>query len=185
MAAPSEWYKDNFFVSTKSSLIDPDAVNEAFHSEFMYWCRAFDDKKLLKTMLDSSLCFGIYQMPTTASEIAGKSNLYTLSIKADHNPGRTGPKQIGLARLITDSVTFGYLTDVYVLPEFQGRGLGSWLISCVNEHVSTWKELRRIMLITSGAPKFYEEHLGMKNFNEGGNGMFIMSRKGSGSVLQE
>lgn len=104
---------------------------------------------------------------------------------ADRTSGRSGPKQIGLARLITDNVTFCYLTDVYVLPEYQGKGVGSWLISCVNKHISTWTELRRILLITSGGPKFYEEKLGMKNFNQGLNGLTVMSRKGAGSVIQD
>ncbi|KAJ4293840.1 hypothetical protein N0V88_005354 [Collariella sp. IMI 366227] len=29
---------------------------------------------------------------------------------------------VGFARLVTDHVTFGYLTDVYVLAEHQGKG---------------------------------------------------------------
>lgn len=72
MTIPTEWYKDNYFISTKSSLIQPDAVNAAFDSKLLYWTRAIQDDKLLKTMLDSSLCFGVYQMPTSSSEIAGK-----------------------------------------------------------------------------------------------------------------
>jgi GNAT superfamily N-acetyltransferase len=98
------------------------------------------------------------------------------------SPGRGNPLQVGLARLITDNVTFAYLTDVYILDEYQGKGLGKWLIGCVNEVLSTWPELRRMMLIRSGDPKFYEETLGMKNFVEGENGLFIMNRKGPGSV---
>ena len=46
--------------------------------------------------------------------------------------GRAGPKQIGLARLITDYVTIAYLTDVYVLEEYQGKGLGTWLLGAVD-----------------------------------------------------
>jgi hypothetical protein len=72
MTSPSEWYKDEFFVSTQASLIQPNAVNTAFASGLMYWARAINDEKLLKTMLDNSLCFGVYQMPTSSSEIAGK-----------------------------------------------------------------------------------------------------------------
>lgn len=72
MTAPSEWYKDNFLISTKPSLIQPAAVNAAFGTDEMYWTRAFEDVKLLKTMLDSSLCFGVYELPTSSSEIAGK-----------------------------------------------------------------------------------------------------------------
>lgn len=35
-----------------------------------------------------------------------------------------GDKQIGFARVVTDSVTFGYLCDVYVLEEWQQQKLG-------------------------------------------------------------
>lgn len=74
---------------------------------------------------------------------------------------------------------------MYILEEHQGKGLGSWLISCVNEVVSAWPELRRMMLITSDSPKFYAEKLGMKEFNQGGHGMLLLNRKGGGSVLKD
>ncbi len=71
MASPTEWYNGNFFVSTKPSLIQPDAVNAAFGSESMYWTKQFKDESLLKAMLDNSLCFGVYELPKSSSEIAG------------------------------------------------------------------------------------------------------------------
>ncbi|KKA24339.1 hypothetical protein T310_1624 [Rasamsonia emersonii CBS 393.64] len=60
-------------------------------------------------------------------------------------------EQIGLARLITDTVTFAYLTDVYILPEYQGRGLGAWMMDCVAETLSSanMPHLRRTMLVTT------------------------------------
>src|SRR5881394_2526490 len=45
-----------------------------------------------------------------------------------------GAHQVGFARVITDHATFAYLGDVYVLPEWRGRGLGKWLIGCVMQH---------------------------------------------------
>jgi len=45
-----------------------------------------------------------------------------------------GPDQIGYARVVSDRSTFGYLTDVFVLPEHRGQGLGKWLVSCVFSH---------------------------------------------------
>ena len=50
---------------------------------------------------------------------------------------------IGFARLITDRVTFAWLTDVYTLPEWRGQGLGKWLISCVQEVIEDMPHLRR------------------------------------------
>lgn len=70
---PSEWYNSNgFFISTNTSLIQPNAVNDAFGSESMYCTKNFDDMNLFGTMLENSLCFGLYETPKSSSEIAGK-----------------------------------------------------------------------------------------------------------------
>jgi GNAT superfamily N-acetyltransferase len=63
-------------------------------------------------------------------------------------------KQIGLARVITDYVTYAYLCDVYIVKERRGRGLGSWLIHSVLEHPDL-KNLKRVALITHDAQDFY------------------------------
>lgn len=39
-----------------------------------------------------------------------------------------GDRQIGYCRAATDGVSFVYLADVYVLPEYRGRGLGEALV---------------------------------------------------------
>jgi GNAT superfamily N-acetyltransferase len=39
-----------------------------------------------------------------------------------------GDRLIGFCRAVTDGVTVVYLADVYVLPEFRGRGLGIELV---------------------------------------------------------
>jgi ribosomal protein S18 acetylase RimI-like enzyme len=71
---------------------------------------------------------------------------------------------VGFARLITDYVTFAYLTDVYVLREHQGKGLGRWMMECLNEVLTSWPGLRRTMLAVSdpNAVKLYEKTLGME-----------------------
>jgi len=38
-------------------------------------------------------------------------------------------EQIGFARVVSDGVAMAYLADVFVLPEWQGRGLGSKLLA--------------------------------------------------------
>ena len=142
------------------------------------------EESLLKKMLEKLLCFGVYELPSSTSSIAGSQLPF-------HFPtfllitflGKNGPRQIGLARLVTDEVSFAYLTDVYVLEDFQGKGLGTWLIECVEAHVMKWPELRRIMLLSSHTTKFYEEKLGVTPFPQGANGARIFSRIGLGSVL--
>ena len=37
-------------------------------------------------------------------------------------------RQIGFARVISDSATIAYLGDVFVLPEYRERGLAGWLL---------------------------------------------------------
>jgi ribosomal protein S18 acetylase RimI-like enzyme len=39
-----------------------------------------------------------------------------------------GPRQIGFCRAFTDGQSIAYLADVYVVPEFRGRGLGEELV---------------------------------------------------------
>lgn len=70
MAARTEWYRDNILISTNPSLIQPAAVNAAFGSDMMYWVKPIDET-LLKKMLDNSLCFGVYELPSSSAEIAG------------------------------------------------------------------------------------------------------------------
>ena len=100
--------------------------------------------------------------------------------------GRSSPKQIGLARLITDYVTVAYMTDVYVLQEYQGKGLGTWLLSAVDETLRSWKGLRRVCLMSSGNDAWYEKALGVKEFDQGNkSGLKFMTRKGGGSVVED
>jgi GNAT superfamily N-acetyltransferase len=39
-----------------------------------------------------------------------------------------GGRQVGFARAFTDGTAIAYLADVYVLPEYRGRGLGVELV---------------------------------------------------------
>lgn len=75
---------------------------------------------------------------------------------------------IGAARLITDRVTFGYLTDVYVLEKHQQRGLGTFLMKCLNEIVESWPDLRSLWVLPSSpeSSKLYEKIFGMVDFFE-------------------
>jgi GNAT superfamily N-acetyltransferase len=63
-------------------------------------------------------------------------------------------RQIGLARVVTDYVTYAYLCDVYIVEERRRQGLGSWLVRCVLEHPEL-KRLKRVALLTHDAQTFY------------------------------
>jgi GNAT superfamily N-acetyltransferase len=82
-----------------------------------------------------------------------------------------------LARLITDQVSFAYLTDVYISEEYQGKGLGTFLMDCLNETLLSWPDLRGTFLITGGTD-FYVKRLGMVEFDGSKHGSKWMVKKG-------
>ncbi len=45
-----------------------------------------------------------------------------------------GDRTIGFARVITDFAVVGVIEDVYVLPEYQGQGLGRFLMESILDH---------------------------------------------------
>lgn len=86
-------------------------------------------------------------------------------------------------RVITDDVTFAYLTDVYVLPEYQGKGLGRWMLGCLDEAIKAWPQLRRFMLVTSSRSiDLYKETIAVNDWIEGEGGLVIGMVKGPGAV---
>ncbi|KAF8861616.1 hypothetical protein BDZ45DRAFT_586589 [Acephala macrosclerotiorum] len=169
-STPLAWYKDNFMISTEQKLLQLDVINKAFDSDIVYWTKG-TTPEALKRMLSKSLCFGVYVLPQSSSEIAGKGS----------------PTQIGLGRCVTDEATVFYLTDVFILPEYQGKGLGKWLMECISETMNSWPELRTAFLITSGehAKKFYKETLGVVPFHTKkavlDHGLEVLHKWGPGS----
>jgi len=63
-------------------------------------------------------------------------------------------RQVGFARVITDRATYAYLADVFVLDEYRGRGLGTWLMSVIMAHPAL-QGLRRFALATRDAHALY------------------------------
>lgn len=71
--------------------------------------------KTLKRSLDNSLCFSAFN----------------------------GLEQIGFARAVTDRATFCWIDDVFVDPNYRGKGVAGGLIETILEHpelvsVATW-----------------------------------------------
>ena len=61
-----------------------------------------------------------------------------------------GSRQIGVARVVSDTAIFAYLMDVFIHEEYRGRGLGKWLVETIFAHPDL-KNVRRWMLATSDA----------------------------------
>nr|WP_218901418.1 GNAT family N-acetyltransferase [Paraburkholderia bryophila] len=66
-------------------------------------------------------------------------------------------RQIAFVRLVTDQATFAYLCDVFVLPEYRGKGVASALLKHIFASPSL-AGLRRIVLVTSDAHHVYAPH---------------------------
>lgn len=145
---PKNWYREHYLISTEPGLIQVDQVREALDSDIAWWANGLPPDAIKKA-LRNSLCLGVYVLPESTSQIAGKSL-----------------EQIGLARIVTDDVTFAYMTDVYILPQHQSKGLGRWLLECVDELIKSWPHLRRFMFLTSDQMPFYRKTIGAKEYSE-------------------
>ena len=64
-------------------------------------------------------------------------------------------EQVGFGRVVTDYTVFSWLSDLVIIEDYQGMGLGRWLMSCIMHHskiVGT-----QIVLQTRSAYGLYEK----------------------------
>jgi GNAT superfamily N-acetyltransferase len=115
----------SFEVSTDQSRLDIPMIYR-YLSEQSTWAVGIS-RPVVERALENSLCFG----------------------------GFVDGRQIAFARVVTDYSTFGNLVDVFVIPEYRGRGYGKLLMRSVMEHPSL-QRLRRFMLATTDAHALYE-----------------------------
>jgi ribosomal protein S18 acetylase RimI-like enzyme len=158
------WRRDQFFISTDPSLFSISRLTDVFNSSDFYWANA-PSPEAFGEMINNSLSFGVYEEPQSPNTTSD-ANL------------------VGIARCVTDFVTFAYLTDVWIDPKQQGKGLGSWLIRCVREVLEEMPYLRRTMLLTGDWERsvpFYEKLLDMNLVEpKRGEGLAVMESKGRG-----
>jgi GNAT superfamily N-acetyltransferase len=84
-----------------------------------------------------------------------------------------GKEQVGFARVVTDSATYAYLCDVYILEEHRGHALGKWLMECVMRHPQL-QGLRRFSLATRDAHGLYRQ-FGFRELTNPATSMEILS----------
>ena len=82
-------------------------------------------------------------------EVVRESMAHSLSFGLLHKQ-----QLVGFARVITDYATFAYVGDVFVLPEFRGQGLATWMMTCIVSHPQL-QGLRRWCLATRDAHQLY------------------------------
>ena len=148
-----------YLTSTSRDLIPHEFVQNAFETTEMYWARPTSATNM-KKLLDNSCTLGLYKVQDDTGT------------QAKHTP-------VGMARMITDYVTFAYLTDVYVLKEYRELGLGKWMIECCKEMVEEYSDLRWMMLLTSSAhaERMYKRDLGMVVLGRREDGMTTMGAR--------
>lgn len=66
---------------------------------------------------------------------------------------RDGGRLVGCLRILTDGYYFGTITELLVLPQYQGRGIGSGLLQLAKEHTPTLLYFEA----QPGAEGFYEK----------------------------
>jgi GNAT superfamily N-acetyltransferase len=77
------------------------------------------------------------------------------SIAASLNLGAyDGTEQVAYARIVTDSATFAWVCDVFVDASVRGRGVGTWLMRAVVDHLHRLG-VYRILLATRDAHEVY------------------------------
>lgn len=65
-------------------------------------------------------------------------------------------RQVGFARVISDRATYAYVSDVFVLPEERGAGIGHRLMAAIMAHPDL-QGLRRWNLFTRDAHALYRK----------------------------
>ncbi len=109
---------------------DKNKIDIDYVHEFLshsYWSPGVPMETVKKAM-NGSLCFGVYD----------------------------NGKQIGYARMVTDTATFAYLADVFIDENYRGKGLAKWLVTTILAHPDL-QGLRRILLATKDAHALYEQ----------------------------
>jgi GNAT superfamily N-acetyltransferase len=87
---------------------DKARMNVAMIHDFLtnaYWA-AGRTRDVVQQSIDNSLVFGLFE----------------------------GDHQIGFARVVTDLATAAFLSDLFILDAYRGRGLGRWMVETILSH---------------------------------------------------
>lgn len=121
-----EILEGGYELSADKTRLQLDVIHN-FLSNHSYWSKKIS-RELVQKAMENSYCVGVYK------------------------DGR----QVAYARFITDYATFGYLSDVFVLPEHRGKGLSKAIVNHILE--PDWVAgLRNIMLATVDAHGLYRQ----------------------------
>jgi GNAT superfamily N-acetyltransferase len=117
---------DNFTISTDRTKLDVGLIHHFLSTE-AYWSKGIP-LHTVEAAIVNSLNFGVYD----------------------------GDLQVGYARIVSDFATIAYLGDVFILPQFRGKGLSKMLMQEVMNHPQL-QGLRRWILLTGDAHGLYKQ----------------------------
>ena len=101
---------------------------DVIHGFFLTWYWAQGRRRsVVERSIKNSLCFGVY----------------------------VGRQQVAFARVVSDRAVFAYLMDVFIIPEYRGRGISKALMRVVLDH-SDFQNLR-VFLLGSRRHGLYEQ----------------------------
>jgi len=103
--------EDGFTIHMDKRFLDLEAIYQ-FLTQESYWAKEIKKEMVQAAVEHSTLIFGIY----------------------DGDPSKGAAQQVGFARVVSDLVRFAWLGDVFVLPQYRGRGLSKWLMSIIVNH---------------------------------------------------
>lgn len=115
----------SFEISTDRTRLDLPMIYR-FLSEQSTWAVGIS-RPVVERAIENSMCFG----------------------------GYLDGRQVAFARVISDYATFANMVDVFVLPEYRGRGYSKQIVQAILDHPSL-QRLRRFTLATSDAHGLYE-----------------------------
>jgi len=121
-----EYVRRGYFVNTNQRRFDFDFVCRSLHST--RWAKDRPNATIVASFRNS-LCFGLFSKATKG--------------------------QIGFVRVVTDKVVASVIDDVFVEAQYRGKGLGSWLMTCVMSHPYVYRTKCRLK--TADAHGFYEK----------------------------
>lgn len=117
---------EGYRISSNKSDMNIESIHEFISKS--YWAKGIP-VETIKRAISNSLCFGVFSKEK---------------------------EQVGFARMITDSATYAYLADVYIIEGHRGKGLSKWLMEEIMSH-SDLQGLRRMTLATADAHGLYEK----------------------------
>ena len=117
---------EDYFVSDDKNLLQVDIIHDYLANQ-SYWAAGIP-KSIVKKSIEGAVCFGVYK----------------------------GTMQVGFARVITDSATFAYLADVFILEAHRKKGLSKLMIQTILAH-PTLQGMRSWLLATEDAHGLYSQ----------------------------